>query len=68
MEFEEVIGMLEDECVEIIKKTDTEVHIRGTAFNEMLVNKMDLEKPKFSVEFREDEIVIKWRRFLNGWW
>lgn len=68
IEFEEMIKILEDECVEFIEKTETEVHIYRTEYNEMLVNGMNLEKPKFKVVILEDKIIIRWKRFLNGWW
>lgn len=72
IEFEEIIKILEDECVEFIERTETEVHIYRTEYNEMLVNRMNLEKPKFKVviveDFLYDKIIIRWKRFLNGWW
>lgn len=69
MELIDILHRIRAERIEVIDWNETKIIVPYTettfSFLSFIIKP---HKPKFSVERKEDKIIVKWNRFLNGWW
>lgn len=69
MELIDILHRIRGERIEVIEWNETEIIV---PYNETHFSFLSFlirnDRPKFSVEKKENHIIVKWHRFLNGWW
>lgn len=69
MELIDILHRIRAERIEVIDWNETKIIVPYTETTSSFLSFIiKPHKPKFSVKREEDKIIVKWNRFLNGWW